>query len=262
MSDDAVDIETLLANYSENFDRSSNATCITALDYILAECLTVMVSIVPLWVAFPFTFHIHQKGNSPNLEDQKQATDNRSQGLPTPWDDIRIFNNVAFFHTITHPANGKSMGSFLGTVVNGTIDRGIGRVLPHVFRHGPMNRIKRSHQSFLLVVQAKETLGFDGALPELVVYLASLHQSRLERNRSDATVYGVVSDGYAFIFVTITHDGVLMQSRRFDITKGDTLTVLGCLKHVLEMSVGNVTPKKDGGEPVEDDESDMDIDSP
>ncbi len=54
-----------------------------------------------------------------------------------------------------------------------------------------------------------------------------------------------------------------MQSRRFDITKGDTLTVLGCLKHVLEMSVSNVTPKKDGGvEPAEDDyESDMDVDN-
>ncbi len=188
MSDGMVDIETLLADYSKNFDRSSDRACRTALDFILnGEHRSTM--------GWRF-FHIHQKGNSPNLGDQDQATDNRSQGLPTLWDDMRIFSNVAFSHTITRSANETSMGSFLGTVVNGTIERGIGRVLSHV-RRGPMNRFKRRHQSFLLVVQAKKHLGFDGALPELVVYLASLHQSRLERNRSDATVYGVVSDGYS-----------------------------------------------------------------
>ena len=39
-------VETLMANYSENFDRSSEAACRTALYCILNECLTVMVSIV------------------------------------------------------------------------------------------------------------------------------------------------------------------------------------------------------------------------
>ncbi|KAI0273070.1 hypothetical protein BGY98DRAFT_936469 [Russula aff. rugulosa BPL654] len=41
----------------------------------------------------------------------------------------------------------------------------------------------------LLIVQAKKkTLSHNCALPELVVYLVSLHQSRLRGNRSDATV--------------------------------------------------------------------------
>lgn len=31
-------------NYSKNFDRSSEAGCRTAIDFILNECLTVMVS--------------------------------------------------------------------------------------------------------------------------------------------------------------------------------------------------------------------------
>jgi hypothetical protein len=35
---------SLLNNYSENFDRSSEAVCRTALDFILNECLTVLVS--------------------------------------------------------------------------------------------------------------------------------------------------------------------------------------------------------------------------
>lgn len=155
------------------------------------------------------------------------------------------------------------MGSFLGTIVNGRIDRVIGRIHPPG-RHGLM---KRCLQPLLLVIQPKKPLSIDCALPELVVYLASLHQSRLRRNRSDATVYGIVSDGYAFIFVTITQDGTLKPSRRFEVTKGDTQTVLGCLKYVLEMLGNmslNVTPKKDGGEVVEghsDYESDLDIDN-
>lgn len=94
--------------------------------------------------------------------------------------------------------------------------------------------------------------------------MASLHQSRLQRNRPDATVYGAVSNGFAFILLTITHDGVLKQSRRFEVTEGDMLTVLGRLKYMLEMPVSispNVTPEKGGGESVEDHDSDMDIDN-
>lgn len=204
------------------------------------------------------------KGNHSAPEDH--ATDNRPQHTPTPWDDIKVFGEVSFSHTITRPANGKSVGSFLGTIVNGRVDHGIGRVLPSV-RRGAMKRPKRRFQSLLLIVEAKTALNLDHALPQLVVYLASLHQSRLQRNRSDATVYGVVSDGYAFIFVTITHGGELKQSRRFELTQGDMLTVLGCLKYILERSASmspNVTPEKDGGEQAEDQsdgESDMDLDS-
>ena len=126
---------------------------------------------------------------------------------------------------------------FLGTIVNGRIYRGIGRVLPYG-RRGSM-KPKRCLQSLLLVVQAKTPFRFDCALPELVVYMASLHQSRLQRkvrNQGDATVYGAVSNGFAFILLTITHDRVLKQSRRFEVTEGEMLTVLGCLKYMLEMS--------------------------
>jgi hypothetical protein len=64
----------------------------------------------------------------------------------------------------------------------------------------------------------------------------------------------------------ITHEGVLKQSRRFDVTQGDMRTVLGCLKYILEMSASmspNLTHEQDGDEPVEDHsdgESEMDLD--
>jgi hypothetical protein len=50
-------IGSLLQNYAKNFERSSKAVCRTAIDFMLNECLTVIVSIVvPSWVVFPFTF--------------------------------------------------------------------------------------------------------------------------------------------------------------------------------------------------------------
>jgi hypothetical protein len=117
----------------------------------------------------------------------------------------------------------------------------------------------------VVVVEAKTALNLTRASAQLVVYLASIHQSRLQRERRDATAYGVVSDGYSFIFVTITHDGSLKQSRRFKVSQGEMQIVLGCLKYMLETSASmspNVTREKDGGEPVEDGESEpgMDVD--
>jgi hypothetical protein len=101
-------------------------------------------------------------------------------------------------------------------------------------------------------VEAKSDGSVDQALPQLLVYLASLHQSRLQRHRSDASVYGVASDGYVFIFVTISHEGVVRLSRRFDIQQGEDMrVVLGCLKYVLEKTASmslNSAPEQSGGQ--------------
>jgi hypothetical protein len=198
---------------------------------------------------------------------EDQSADQCPEHTPTPWDDVKIFGEVSFSHTITRPANGILAASYLGIVVDGRVDHGIGRVLrslPGGPKPRPKPRPKRRFHSLLLIVEAKTMLNLNQALPQLVVYLASLHQSRLRRQRSDATVYGVVSDGYAFIFVTITHDGELKQSKRFDVVDGDITTVLGCLKYLLQTSASmrpNVTP--DGGQTLGgnvDSDSEMDLD--
>lgn len=87
----------------------------------------VMVSVVASSMGnVSIHLHLRQKGSHLNLEDQ--PTDNRAQGTPTPWNDIKVFGEVSVSHTITHPTNGKSVVSFLGTTVNGRINRVIGRV--------------------------------------------------------------------------------------------------------------------------------------
>ncbi|KIJ98087.1 hypothetical protein K443DRAFT_104520 [Laccaria amethystina LaAM-08-1] len=70
------------------------------------------------------------------------------------------------------------------------------------------------------------------ALPQLVVYLACLRQSRVNRGRNNTSVYGVATDGLSYVFVTITHEGVLKKSRLLDIMQGKLSTVLGCLQYL------------------------------
>jgi hypothetical protein len=67
-----------------------------------------------------------------------------------------------------------------------------------------------------------------------------------------------LTDMHGFIFVTITHEGELKQSTRFEITEGK-------LQEVSAKMSPNVPPEKGGGEPAEDDSdcdsSVMDIDA-
>ena len=117
--------------------------------------------------------------------------------LPMPFDNVKIFSEIAFTHTVTFTP---------GTVVSGCVDHSIGRVLDPT----PQNR-KRRFQSLLLAVEAKKMHNLDLALPQLVVYLASIRESHLSQGQSDASVYGIASDGYTWIFVAITNDGILRE---------------------------------------------------
>jgi hypothetical protein len=172
-----------------------------------------------------------QKDN--HVKSGNQATDQPSRFTRSLYQDIRVFSNLSFSHTITS-ASSTQLAS--GAIVDSYLDIGIGRV---------MKGYPRRFQSLLLLVEATRAANLDIAFPQLVVYLASLHQSRVSQNRSDSTVYGVASDGYLFIFVTIAHDGTLERSKQFDITAGDTETVLGCLIYLLETSAANTMPEKD-----------------
>ena len=122
----------------------------------------------------------------------------------------------------------------MGTIVKSRVDRAIGRYV----------RGSRNFQSQLLAVMAKRAYTLEHAISPLVVYLACLRQARLSRNRRDASVFGLASNGYVFIFVTITPDGTLKQSRQFDITGKDMMTVLGCLKYLLVTTSPNLTLEK------------------
>ncbi|KAG2752201.1 hypothetical protein P692DRAFT_20667885, partial [Suillus brevipes Sb2] len=53
------------------------------------------------------------------------------------------------------------------------------------------------------------------AVPQLLIYLASIRQSREARGRTDTAVYGVASDGFRWKFVMIAHSGLIKVSAPF-----------------------------------------------
>lgn len=99
----------------------------------------------------------------------------------------------------------------------------------------------------MLVVEAKADGYVDSALPQLLVYLASIRQSREARGRSDTSVYGVASDGLIWRFVMITRSGLIKLSRQFNtITRESTILILECLAFTMETAASmspSTTPK-------------------
>ena len=61
VSNGIVDIDILLESYLENFEGESNAVCRTALDFILNDCLTVLVSIIVLSGCFHSPSHLLER---------------------------------------------------------------------------------------------------------------------------------------------------------------------------------------------------------
>ena len=100
----------------------------------------------------------------------------------------------------------------------------------------------RRFHSLLLCVEAKVKGDVESAYGQLVVYLASLRESRINRGRSDSSVYGIATDGLNYVFVTITNDGVLQFSKQFDIMCDDFPVVLGCLQYILEKTISMLPP--------------------
>jgi hypothetical protein len=101
----------------------------------------------------------------------------------------------------------------------------------------PMNKPNRRFHSLLLCAEAKIKDNLGSAYGQLVVYLASLRESRINRGKRDCSVYGIATDGLKYVFVTITNDGTLLFSKQFDVEKGDLPVVLGCLRYILEKAV-------------------------
>ena len=72
-------LASLLDNYSRNFDRSSEAGCRTAIDFLLNECLTVMVSWLDIFLAILLDHKnlrkvILQKLSRPRTDDRRHPS--------------------------------------------------------------------------------------------------------------------------------------------------------------------------------------------
>jgi hypothetical protein len=159
---------------------------------------------------------------------------------PSPLHDIKIYGEVSLTHKIISETTTLPSPNI---VVGGRVDHGIGLVLKPEYR-AAIDERKRRFYSLLLLVEAKIYKNVASAMTQLIVYLASLRQSRVQQKRTDTSVYGLASDGFVFIFVKISHDGTVMRSRRFDMLDGEMIP--GCLKYVLEITASR-SPKSTPG---------------
>jgi len=219
---------SLLENYTGIYDRSSEAACRIAVDFLLCECIAVLVSWLHISLAILLKHKRLQQGKVSAISPTQPTEDGRR--TPTPWDTVKVYCEVSLTHAINPiPTISKD------TVVGGRVDHSVG--ITFRSKKAP----NRLFHSLLLCVNAKSHGNLFNASAQLVVYLACLRQSRVNRGRSDTSVYGVVADGLSYVFLTITHEGILKQSRQFDIMRGGLSTVLGCLNHILEIAM-SMTP--------------------
>ena len=243
-----------MMNYSNHYVRSSEALCRTALDIILIECLTVIVRLLDS-LALKLSYKLLTPQKSGDTVVGTSEVSAHQPSTPGPWGDIRVYGEISFNHKTLFESTSTSTPA--GTIISGCVDYGIGRVLI-----GDAQKLR--FQSLLVIVEAKTSYGVDEALPQLLAYLACLHQSRQRRGRHDASVYGVASDGFLFRFVKITHDGVVKISRQFDVLYAEIEQILGCLRYILELTVGmslNVTPERKSGNEMDiEDSSDESFD--
>ena len=170
----------------------------------------------------------HCKGLQQSATSPTQTTEEGR--TPTVWDSVQVHCEVSFSHSINHTPTYENI------VVGGRVDHAVGIVIRG------KRAFNRLFHSLLLCVEAKYQGRLFEAMSQLVVYLGSLRQSRLNKRRSDTSVYGIATDGLCYMFVTITHEGVIMKSDQFDVSDKNTLPiVLGCLKYVLVTAM-NMTP--------------------
>jgi hypothetical protein len=124
---------SLVDNYAKNFDRSSEAVCRTALDFILNEfecdCAGEFNELLVCDIGDePST---SQKGNHVDRAAEKTSDwCDRQQKTPTPCDDIRIYGEVTFNHEVHPQSRSKTQPTSASRVtVTDRLDYGSGRVI-------------------------------------------------------------------------------------------------------------------------------------
>jgi len=192
----------------------------------------VLVSWLQISLVILLTHKRLQQGKVPAISPTQPTEGGRR--TPTPWDGVKVHCEVSFTHPINHIPTSDDI------VVGGRVDHGVGIVI----RSGKKKAFNQLFHSLLLCIEAKFNGRLTDAFTQLIVYLGSLRQSRINRGRSNTSVYGVATDGLCYVFVTITHQGVIKKSRHFDIMQGDLATVLGCLKYILETAMSMTLTEK------------------
>jgi hypothetical protein len=104
----------------------------------------------------------------------------------------------------------------------------------------------------LLAVEAKREEQFSTAKGQLLAYLATIRQLRIQANKENVMTQGFYSDGENYRFICIRNDGTVMRSRPYDTSfKRDLKSVFNFLLGMLTTAADsspNTSPMKPGKE--------------
>jgi hypothetical protein len=105
--------------------------------------------------------------------------------------------------------------------------------------------------TFLAAIEAKQRSEFSKGESQLLAYLCILRETRRRTNKINTDVRGFWTDGMQYTFMCIRANGVVQQSRLYDIQRGDKdlKTVFNFVVNMFEVamkSTPNATPTKPG----------------
>ena len=114
------------------------------------------------------------------------------------------------------------------------------------------NRALLEDGTVLLAVEAKRKELYSGAEGQLLAYLATIRQLRIQANKENVMTQGFYSDGENYRFICIRNDGTVMRSQSYDTSfkrnlKSPFNFLLGMLTTAANSSP-NTSPMKPGTE--------------
>jgi hypothetical protein len=86
----------------------------------------------------------------------------------------------------------------------------------------------------LLAIEAKRTENVSSAQSQLLTYLATIRQLRIQADKINVMTQGFFSDGETYTFICIRNNGTVMKSRQYDLSlDGDLKSVFNFLLAML-----------------------------
>jgi len=158
-------------------------------------------------------------------------------GLPSPL-PIRVFPEMAL--SVRVAKGGQEW------LVSGIADWALGYGERSVLEDGTV----------MIAVEAKRTENIGHAKAQLLAYLATIRQLRIQANKTNVMTQGFYSDGQEYTFVCIRNDGSVMFSMTYNLLhRGKLKTVFNFLLSMLDTaakSSPHTSPTKRG--PAQNDE--------
>jgi hypothetical protein len=254
-----LDITNLLEAYGLKllkkalYDTSSEAYNRIAIDYLIVSCMAKhrdILSSLPTNDPTATTAPILEQSELPTISPHDQATEiarplyivpttplmvPKSTSQPLP---IKVFPEMSL--SVRVEKGGQVW------LVTGIADWAMG--------YG--DRVALEDGTVLLAIEAKRKENVSNAEAQLLAYLATIRQLRIQANKKNVMTQGFFSDGRRYQFMCICNNGTVMLSTYYDISLGRELKsvfnfLLGMLITAAESSP-NTSPTKPGLEQDEE----------